>query len=281
MDGRVLLKTLKSFAIVIVLIAAATAAGIVLPRPIWRDDPTPGDVRHRILVLSNPIHSDIAVPVDADILARFGFLRDGALDLYEPNLRYIIFGWGGRSFYTETPTWADLKAMPVFKSFSLDNSVMHVSLAGDIPLDHPSVMAVDVGEEGYRRLLGFVRGSFASQVDKPMPLAGFSYGENDAFFEPRAISTPSWGATPGLPRRCARPVSFPGGGRRCRGCSELPSGSTMIRRHFLTKPPPAICRELRSCTATRLAVPTAARLVFYRLDSAQFAHQRREPAGSD
>ncbi|MDP9812112.1 hypothetical protein J2W42_004982 [Rhizobium tibeticum] len=62
-----------------------------MPRPIWRDDPTPGDVRHRILVLSNPIHSDIAVPVDADILARFGFLRDGALDLDDPNLRDIIF----------------------------------------------------------------------------------------------------------------------------------------------------------------------------------------------
>ncbi|SEH66768.1 hypothetical protein SAMN05216228_1005195 [Rhizobium tibeticum] len=85
------LKILKSFAIVIALIAAATSAGIVLPRPIWRDDPTPGDVRHRILVLSNPIHSDIAVPVDADILAGFGFLRDGALDLDDPNLRYIIF----------------------------------------------------------------------------------------------------------------------------------------------------------------------------------------------
>lgn len=183
MDGCMLLKILKSFAIVIVLIAATTAAGIVLPRPMWRDDPTPGDVRRRILVLSNPIHTDIAVPADADILARFGFLRDGALDLDDPNLRYIIFGWGGRSFYTETPTWPDLKAMPVFKSFSLDNSVMHVSLAGDIPLDHPSVMAVDVGEEGYRRLLGFVLGSFTEQVGKPMPLAGFSYGENDAFFE--------------------------------------------------------------------------------------------------
>ncbi len=112
-DGRVLPKILKSF-------ASSSCNRSQLGRhrfakADWRDDPTPGDVRHRILVLSNPIHSDIAVPVDADILTRFGFLRDGALDLDDPNLRYIIFGWGGRSFYTETPTWADLKAMPVCK----------------------------------------------------------------------------------------------------------------------------------------------------------------------
>jgi uncharacterized protein (TIGR02117 family) len=182
-DDGVLRKILKSFTVVIVLIVAGAAAGIVLPRPIWSGQAGSSDRRHGILVLSNPIHTDIAVPVDADILTRFDFLRDGGLDLDSANLRYIIFGWGGRSFYTETPTWADLKAAPVLKSLSLDRSVMHVSLAGDIPLDHPTVMAVDLDGEGYRRLQRFILDGFTKQTGKPIPLSGSSYGQDDAFFE--------------------------------------------------------------------------------------------------
>ena len=31
-------------------------------------------------------------------------------------VRYIVFGWGGRAFYLETPTWSELKAAPVLKA---------------------------------------------------------------------------------------------------------------------------------------------------------------------
>jgi uncharacterized protein (TIGR02117 family) len=181
----VVLRLIKIIAVTILLVVAIVIAGIVVPRPLWGPDLREGgdaSGTYRFLVLSNPIHTDLALPVDAETLARFAFLRDAGLDLDNPNVRYIVVGWGGRSFYTETPTWADLKPMPVLKSFTLDSSVMHVALAGDIPLDHPSVKPISVSGQGRERLMGFIQGSFAGERGKPVAL-GISYGADDAFFE--------------------------------------------------------------------------------------------------
>ena len=32
-----------------------------------------------------------------------------------PDVRYLVFGWGGRAFYIETPTWAELKPVRCFR----------------------------------------------------------------------------------------------------------------------------------------------------------------------
>ena len=173
---------IKRFSIILASVAVLIGAGTVVPRPFWQMSAAQAQGENRrILVLSNPIHTDIAIPATPETLKRFAFLGDAGLDLGNPNLRYIVFGWGGRSFYTETPTWADLKALPVMKSFTLDRSVMHAELSGDIPSDDPAVTALTVSAEGFDHLLRFIRGSFADKTEKPAPL-DVSYGENDAFF---------------------------------------------------------------------------------------------------
>jgi uncharacterized protein (TIGR02117 family) len=175
-------KAFKILSILALFVLVIVATGILVPRPIWgRVASKPGP--SRILVLSNPIHTDIAIPVSSDVRARFGFLSTGGLDLANPNLRYVIFGWGGRAFYTETPTWADLKTIPVLKSFTLDRAVMHVELAGDIPFDHPEVSTIDIDAAGFDRLLTFIRASFTAGENGPIPLLGSAYGNDDAFFE--------------------------------------------------------------------------------------------------
>lgn len=177
-----LVKLLKGLAVIVLLAAIAVIGGTVIPRP-WRAPPTETTTAaHRILVLSNPIHTDFAIPATPDIRERFGFLAGAGVDLGNPDVRYIIFGWGGRAFYTETPTWADLKPMPVFKSLTLDGAVMHVQLAGDIPLDHPDVTPIDVSAAGFTRLSDYIASSFTGGAEKPVPL-GFSYGQGDVFFE--------------------------------------------------------------------------------------------------
>lgn len=178
------MKILKRLCVFVALIATLVAAGVLLPRASGTSQPAyAGQNSNLVLVLSNPIHTDIALPVRADILARFGFLRMGNLDIDNPGVRYIVFGWGGRAFYTQTPTWADLKPVPLFKGLTIDRSVMHVSLAGDIPLSHADVTALDLSDQGYEDLVAFILRGFAMEQGKQMPLAGTSYGENDAFFE--------------------------------------------------------------------------------------------------
>jgi len=176
-------KSIFFFALAVMAIAGLS---IVVPRPLWHDGQAAKAERSQhFLMLSNPIHTDIAIPVDRDLTTRFAFLRTAGFDLDNPNVRYLVFGWGGRSFYTETRTWADLKAGPVLKSFTLDRSVIHAELAGEIPANAPGVMAISIDAEGLERLKRFVLDSFEQTDNLPSPLIGSNYGQNDAFFEAR------------------------------------------------------------------------------------------------
>ncbi|MDE1994743.1 MAG: DUF2459 domain-containing protein, partial [Rhizobiaceae bacterium] len=92
------------------LVFLAVAGGTFVPRPIFAPDklfaagqPT----SQRIFVLSNPIHTDIAVPLTGETRERFAFLGDAGIPVNAPDAEWLIVGWGGRAFYLETPTWAD------------------------------------------------------------------------------------------------------------------------------------------------------------------------------
>ncbi|MGA1803967.1 TIGR02117 family protein [Rhizobium sp. HT1-10] len=169
-------------AIAIGLMACCVIAGILVPRPLWQT-PAVEPKTHRILVLSNPIHTDIAIPVDDDVRKTFGFMKGAGLDVDLNGVGYVIFGWGGRAFYTETPTWAHLKTVPVLKSLTLDRSVMHVELGGEIPDGVPYATTVRIDEEGYQSVLGAIRQSFANSPAPPTALERGGYGPYDLFFE--------------------------------------------------------------------------------------------------
>jgi uncharacterized protein (TIGR02117 family) len=174
----------KRFCIFIGLLVILVAAGVLLPR--WSVKPDgvgAGDHALRILVLSNPIHTDLAIPVDEALKARFAFLKDAGLDLNLPGVHYLIVGWGGRAFYTQTPTWADLKTIPVLKSLSLDSSVMHMELGGDIDPSAFYATAVTIDSAGLERMIKFILQSFQQGPVGPVVLPGAGYGPYDAFFE--------------------------------------------------------------------------------------------------
>lgn len=133
--------------------------------------------------MSNPIHTDIALPVDDDLRRVFSELQEDGIAVNHPAAAYLVFGWGGRSFYIETPTWADLKPMPVLRSFTLDRSVVHVDVTGDFPADMAGVKRLRISEEGYQRLLAGIRASFVRNDGKVQLVPGAAYGLTDAFFE--------------------------------------------------------------------------------------------------
>lgn len=147
----------------------------------------PDAMERHILVLSNPIHTDIAIPVDDDIRMRFGFLAQAGVPIGDQGVRYLVFGWGGRSFYLETPRWADLKPLPVLRALTADRSVMHVDVTGELPTPHPSIIRLDVGNAGFARLLDFLDASFVADQNGPMSIDGAGYGDFDAFFEAKGF----------------------------------------------------------------------------------------------
>jgi uncharacterized protein (TIGR02117 family) len=158
--------------------------GTLVPRPFASS--SVGDSQsptREILLLHNPIHTDIALRLDDDLRAEFAEFANEGFAIGRPDAVYLVLGWGGRSFYIETPTWGDLKPMPVFRALTVDRSVMHVDLTGDIPRDLPQVRSLLLSEAGYRQMVQAIRASFESQQGRVQSIPGASYGDNDMFFE--------------------------------------------------------------------------------------------------
>ena len=178
----------------VLLAVIATGLGIVVPRPFFV---SPGDRPQSVvsdtgsmtgprtvLLLSNAIHTDIALPASPDVIRRFGFLAADGLDPAQPGVDYIIVGWGGRSFYIETPTWADLRAAPVLRAFTLDRSVMHVAITGRIDPTDPSVMTLTLDRAAFDGVVEAVLDGFSGDRDAHRKLiAGSGYGAYDRFYE--------------------------------------------------------------------------------------------------
>lgn len=175
--GRLLL-------LAVLVVGVAISAGMLIPRPLWRASAAvDAPATHRILVLSNPIHTDIAIPIDASVRARFPFLEEAGVPASHPDARWMVFGWGSRAFYLETPTWSQLKPLPVLKALTIDRSVMRVDVAGEISELHPAVTGFEVDDAAFGRLLEFIGGSFVEGQGGPVVIPGAGYGSNDRFFE--------------------------------------------------------------------------------------------------
>ncbi|RTM07613.1 MAG: TIGR02117 family protein [Hyphomicrobiales bacterium] len=175
-------KALQYLALLVAAVVLAAALGMLVPRPLWPAAAAGEGSRH-ILVLKNPIHTDIAVPLDDGVRRRFAFLAGAGLPIDAPEARYIVFGWGGRAFYLETPTWSQLKAAPVVKALTLDASVMHAGVAGAIKDPHPDVAGFDIDEAHFSALLDYIAASFRQGPNGPMAIDNAGYSAFDRFYE--------------------------------------------------------------------------------------------------
>jgi uncharacterized protein (TIGR02117 family) len=173
------------------------AAGCLIPRPFFQGTQD-GDNSVEILVISNPIHTDIALPATPELLAKFSFLAKSGMPLDNPNVRWLMIGWGGRAFYLETPTWSELKFTPVIKSLTADTAALHIEPLGTISEPNPAVTRLKITQAGFDAVTKEVLATFArdadgnteliaghsyGEYDKPELIVGKSYGQYDRFYE--------------------------------------------------------------------------------------------------
>ncbi|TIR15493.1 MAG: TIGR02117 family protein [Mesorhizobium sp.] len=176
-------RLLRYLLMLVAALLLAAALGTLVPRPLWPAAMAKGEGTRRILVLKNPIHTDIAVPLDDGIRRRFAFLADAGLPMDASDARYIVFGWGGRAFYLETPIWSQLKAAPVLKALTLDASVMHVDVADAIKEPHPDVAGFDIDDAHFAALLDYIAASFRQGTGGPVAIEKAGYSTYDRFYE--------------------------------------------------------------------------------------------------
>jgi uncharacterized protein (TIGR02117 family) len=181
------MRVLKRIVLVLLLLigvpALAVLLGVVIPHPTVFEQPDGTPLTRRILVVSNPIHTDIAIPLDAQSRAALPFIAGTGLLLDHPDARWLLLGWGGREFYLETPSLADMQPGPTFKALTLDRSVMHVDVLGEVDQADPVVTPLDLSEAGYIRMLSEIAGSFSRVDSKVQPIDGYALTGNDRFYE--------------------------------------------------------------------------------------------------
>jgi uncharacterized protein (TIGR02117 family) len=174
---RLIQRLAKWMGGLMVALSVALAIGLLVPRPLTPLASASSRVETPILLLANPIHTDIALPLDDEVRAAFADLGLSGLPVDMPGVEYLIIGWGGRSFYIETPTWGNIRPLPV------DRSALHVSVAGPIDTGHPAVRSLSVTKEVRLRMLAAIRASFVRKGGRAVAIPDAAYGPDDAFFE--------------------------------------------------------------------------------------------------
>ncbi|MBV8687973.1 MAG: TIGR02117 family protein [Alphaproteobacteria bacterium] len=138
-----------------------------------------------IFVRTNGVHTWIMVPkVTAEMDWRP--LVPGA-DLKDPrwgNANYVAFGYGNRTVYLETPTWADLKTKDALSAaFGTGTSLIHADHDDD-PQPSKDQRPLILSHAEYGRLVAYIRASFRYGPDgRPILIPGRGYGGSDAFYE--------------------------------------------------------------------------------------------------
>ncbi len=136
-----------------------------------------------IFVISNAVHADIVVPLNAGSI---DWRRRFPSELFRGNTTFAThaaIGWGDRGFFLETPTWSDLKVTTAAKALLVPSeSCLHVYLTNPQFLTS-SRRSVRITPQQYDQLCNFIDSSFKrDDSDNYQPIPGISYSHNDAFF---------------------------------------------------------------------------------------------------
>jgi uncharacterized protein (TIGR02117 family) len=152
------------------------AAGVLSHVPVNHDWREPAD-GVTIYLASNGIHTGIVVPVTSAGMDWRGRVRTS--DLPDPKLAgpWLLFGWGDREFYVNTPTWKDLRPGTALSAvFGSGQTLVHVDHFGDFYAD-ADMRPLRLTTEEYRRLSDFIERTFA---DSREVVPG--YGPRDVFY---------------------------------------------------------------------------------------------------
>ncbi len=183
--GGLLLGVLLAVA----LFLLASMVGALVPRstPVAAAQAHAGEIGERVTIhlLSGLLHTDIVLPANEKVRARFPELMKTRLPMANPRLTNLSFGWGSKAFYTTAGTYGDVRISTAWTAATGDTSVIRVVGLPDLP-PAENVSKVELTAEGFDRLLEAIAGTFDRDGDgKAKYLPEFSIGQPDAFFSAR------------------------------------------------------------------------------------------------
>lgn len=176
--GGAAVALLLALAVLVQGYGLAAVIGSAIPaNPEWRE----AQAGVRIYVVDNGVHTDLVLPAaEWRDLVRPG---DIARPIFAGH-SHMMFGWGDRDFYLNTPTWWDLDPWRGARAlFGGAPTVLHVAHVPE-PAAAPHIRAVMLRPDEYRRLAAHVRATFAVGPDGRAPSVR-GYAGYDAFYAAR------------------------------------------------------------------------------------------------
>jgi uncharacterized protein (TIGR02117 family) len=159
----------------VALYLLAALAGSHIPRNAdWRQ-PAHGIA---VYVASNGVHAGLIVPRSAAGIDWHAVARPQDLPGRQAGGAWLLFGWGDRDFYLNTPQWRDLTLRTAVTALvGSGGSLVHVDHL-DSPADVPDIRKIMLTPSQYRRLSHHILTSFAGPSPAPLP----GYGVRDVFY---------------------------------------------------------------------------------------------------
>ena len=131
---------------------------------------------HTVYLSSNGVHLEIIIPRSEIAPAILEGLTYTDEDLF------FSFGWGDKTFYVETPTWADLTFINGFRALFVNTStLLHVTRYNAM---HQDWAAIKMTSQQLHRMNKYVLNAFRlDQNQQKILLPGIGYYKNDDFYE--------------------------------------------------------------------------------------------------
>ena len=189
MNTRKLIRRIVRYSLAFIFSIIATvgiyllAAWLFSRIIIAAESPGKGDIT--AYIMTNGVHTDIAVPIHTSIMDWNKYLPVANTLGQDTTVNFIALGWGDKGFYLETPTWADLKFSTAFKAaFGLDHSAIHATYYKN-PRENADCKMMHLTDEEYKRLIKYIFSSLRMDKDNTPECIKTRavYGKNDAFYE--------------------------------------------------------------------------------------------------
>lgn len=138
-----------------------------------------------IYVYADHFHADILIPLAADNSDWDFLIESPGFPVAREQIKMLSIGWGSRSFYLQMREWDQLTLGLSLKALSFDDTVMHVTAYhfDRLDLNDPLVRRHYISQDGYRKLLAFIRQSHQfDEAGNVLPIPDKGYYNNDTFF---------------------------------------------------------------------------------------------------
>ena len=147
----------------------------------------PGEATVGIRLAFTPIHTDLLLPIDDDLRARFAFADSAGVGILHPEARWLLVGWGARDYYTAQTVDSALPIGVILRAIGGDSSVIRLEAWFDfVPDDYPNIRVMHLTEGGYAALLDRIE----AEIGTPELVMAPGLSQIDAFYAAKSPFSP-------------------------------------------------------------------------------------------